>query len=210
MGNLQELKRLVEDRGFSEPEVKADRLFQYLRMVQTRREWAGLVSRGLPVEASIDQSLAVAQMIEGESPRLADLGSGGGLLGIVVAIACPDARVDLVESLSRKAAFLAEVIGRLDLENSTVINKRAEKLVKTGDYDYVTSRAAGKLEKLAPIALGLLKTGGRYLALKSSDPEEEIDDAMSSVNRSGGSLVEKRDVAHGSMKSASLVVIEKL
>jgi 16S rRNA (guanine527-N7)-methyltransferase len=211
MTDKRHISKALEDHGFRDPGPMAERLDQYMEMLQKHREWAGLTSRGVAggPESSIDESLALAAELEGPS-SLIDIGAGGGLLGMVIAIVCPDVEVVLLESLSRKAAFLAEAIGRLRLENARVINKRAEKLLETGIYDYVTSRAAGKLVDVAPVALRLLKSGGRYLALKSADVDREISEAIDVVKECGGGFAGKEAIGGGEAATASLVLIQKL
>ena len=117
--------------------------------------------------------------------RIADLGSGAGLPGLVLAAALPEARVDLIESVSRKCAFLRRAIERLGLENAEVVCARAESWA-AGDgreaYDAVTARAVGRLSTVAELASPLLRDGGHLLAWKGRrDPDEEAELARASA-----------------------------
>ncbi len=110
---------------------------------------------------------------------IADLGSGAGLPGLVLAAALPGARVALIESASRKCEFIREAIERMGLENATVVCERAETWA-AGDgreaHDAVTARAVGSLATLAELASPLLRDGGALLAWKGSrDPEEQAE-----------------------------------
>jgi 16S rRNA (guanine527-N7)-methyltransferase len=110
--------------------------------------------------------------------RIADLGSGAGLPGLVLAAALPDARVDLIESLGRKCDFLREAIKRMGLRNAQVVCERSETWAKGEGreaYDAVTARAVGRLAILAELASPLLREAGVLVAWKGarSDAEEE-------------------------------------
>lgn len=117
--------------------------------------------------------------------RIADLGSGAGLPGVVLAAALPEARVDLVESVLRKCAFLRRAIERLGLANAEVVCVRAETWA-AGDgreaYEAVTARAVGRLSTVAELASPLLRDGGHLLAWKGRrDPDEEAKLAKASA-----------------------------
>ncbi|MBJ7594581.1 MAG: 16S rRNA (guanine(527)-N(7))-methyltransferase RsmG [Candidatus Dormibacteraeota bacterium] len=101
--------------------------------------------------------------------RCADLGSGGGIPGVIVAIVRPDLAVTLIESDQRKAGFLVHVSGLLGLGNVTVAARRAEEMgadpAHRGRYDAVLSRAAAPPPLLCVLSMPLLTTGGTLWAL---------------------------------------------
>jgi 16S rRNA (guanine527-N7)-methyltransferase len=106
-----------------------------------------------------------------------DIGAGAGFPGFVLAMAMPEARVDLVESSRRKCAFLDRVTARLELENVRVVCLRAEEwgIAEGADsYSLAVARAVGKLATLVEYAAPLLHMGGWLFAWKGRrDPEEE-------------------------------------
>jgi 16S rRNA (guanine527-N7)-methyltransferase len=109
--------------------------------------------------------------------RIADIGSGAGFPGLVLAVALPDAQVDLIESVGRKCDFIERAIAVAGIENARVINARSEELA-AGDgresYDVVTARAVGRLSTLAELASPLLEENGVLIAWKGKrDPDEE-------------------------------------
>jgi len=111
-----------------------------------------------------------------EARRVADLGSGAGLPGLVLAACRPDARFDLIESLGRKGEFLRETAGRMGLENVTVICERSEDWASSQGreaYDAVTARAVGSLATLAELASPLLHDAGVLVAWKGARSEAE-------------------------------------
>ena len=122
-----------------------------------------------------------------EAARVADLGSGAGLPGLVLAACRPDARFDLIESLGRKCEFLREAAGRMGLRNATVVCERSEDWTSTGGrevYDAVTARAVGSLATLAELASPLLREGGVLVAWKgarSESEESELDRAAAQL-----------------------------
>jgi len=109
--------------------------------------------------------------------RVADIGSGAGFPGLVLAVALPDSRVYLIESIGRKCEFMQRAIDAAGIANATVINARSEEIA-SGDhreaYDVVTARAVGRLSTLAELASPLLRDGGVLVAWKGKrDPDEE-------------------------------------
>ena len=105
--------------------------------------------------------------------RIADLGSGAGLPGLVLAARLPAARVDLIESSRRKCDFISVAIERMGLQNATVVCGRSEEwgAPEAGGreaYDVVTARAVGSLATLAELASPLLGAGGVLAAWKGA------------------------------------------
>jgi 16S rRNA (guanine527-N7)-methyltransferase len=114
-----------------------------------------------------------------EAKQIADIGSGAGLPGLVLAAELPDAWVDMVEATARKCEFIAAAVGELGLINARVLCERAETLA-AGEgreaYDAVTARAVGRLATLAELASPLLIEGGYLVCWKGRrDPGEEAE-----------------------------------
>jgi len=112
-----------------------------------------------------------------EASRIADIGSGAGFPGLVLAVALPDSQIDLIESVGRKCAFIQGAIDAAGIANARVLNARSEDLAKEegarGSYDVVTARAVGRLATLAELASPLLKDGGALVAWKGKRDDEE-------------------------------------
>jgi 16S rRNA (guanine527-N7)-methyltransferase len=106
--------------------------------------------------------------------RIADIGSGAGFPGLVLAVALPNARVDLI---GRKSEFMRRAIEVAGIENAGVVNARSEELAEANGreaYTAVTARAVGRLSTLAELASPLLEEGGVLVAWKGRrDPDEE-------------------------------------
>lgn len=113
----------------------------------------------------------------GAAGRIADIGSGAGFPGLVLAVALPSAQVDLIESVGRKCEFMRRATGEAEIPNATVRNLRSEEWAAAEGreaYDAVTARAVGRLSTLAELASPLLASGGILVAWKGKrDLEEE-------------------------------------
>jgi 16S rRNA (guanine527-N7)-methyltransferase len=118
-------------------------------------------------------SLSVLPHIEG-ARSLVDVGSGGGLPGIPIALARPELRVTLLDSSSKKTSFLEQARGELALANVDVVCARVEQWHPQHTYDVVVSRAFADLGEFVEQAQHLLAPGGRMLAMKGVYPFEEI------------------------------------
>jgi 16S rRNA (guanine527-N7)-methyltransferase len=109
--------------------------------------------------------------------RIADIGSGAGFPGLVLAIALPGSRVDLIESVGRKCEFIQRAIEAAGIPNAMVVNARSEEIAggeQRDSYDVATARAVGRLSTLAELASPLLKENGVLVAWKGKrDPDEE-------------------------------------
>ena len=105
---------------------------------------------------------------------VADIGSGAGLPGLVVALARPDLRVTLVEPLLRRTAFLEEAVAALGLDNVVVRRDRADALHDRQAFDVVTARAVAPLDRLLGWCMPLVAPAGSLVAMKGGSAEEEI------------------------------------
>lgn len=155
------------------------RLLAYADMLVAEGELRGLIGpRELPRLWSrhLVNCLVVNPLIP-SGVTLADVGSGAGLPGVVVAATRPDLDVTLIEPMERRAQWLVEVVSALGLTNTRVLNSRAEDAVGDALFDVVTARAVARLDKLIPWTVPLVKPGGAVLALKGEKAAAEIDGA---------------------------------
>jgi len=119
----------------------------------------------------LNSALLARKVLQG---TLADVGSGAGFPGLIVAAMRPDVHCTLIEPLGRRATWLEDEADRLGLTNVTVFNKRAEELWDTVKVDAVTARAVSALKTLIPLCVPLLKPGGELLLMKGQKVEDEI------------------------------------
>ena len=138
--------------------------------------------------------------------ELADLGSGAGLPGLVLAILLPHIRVVLVEPMARRTAFLEECVGELGLGNVAVCRARAEDLVGEIWADVVTARAVASLDRLAVLASGLARPGGLVLAIKGATAAAELERAWPVLRRLGATGAEVVTAGNGLVDQPATVV----
>lgn len=184
----------------SEPEISREQLAEYFgdafpavdRFAERLRDEGEL--RGLigPREVSriwdrhILNSAAVVPFLP-TTGLIADIGSGAGLPGVVIAAMRPEAEVYLIEPMERRCAWLAEVAEDLDLSNVEIKRGRAEEYHGAFECDAVTSRAVAALDKLARLSLPLVRAGGEMIVLKGRNVGREVEPARKVLRRLKGS-----------------------
>ena|SRR5690554_1203429 len=120
-------------------------------------------------------SLLVLKHVQ-DKEIVADIGTGAGFPGLVLAIFSPNTKFELVEPTQKRVAFLLEVVNLLGLHNVVVHNARAEELEKHKEkYDVVVSRAVARLDILSELCIPLVKVNGLFIALKGAHAMEEIE-----------------------------------
>jgi 16S rRNA (guanine527-N7)-methyltransferase len=110
-----------------------------------------------------------------QAKNILDVGSGGGLPGIILAIVFPGAAVSLVDTVHKKTAFLTQVKAELKLKNVTVHTGRVELLKVEQKFDVITSRAFSELSNFINWSHHLLAEDGKFLAMKGVSPDQEIE-----------------------------------
>jgi 16S rRNA (guanine527-N7)-methyltransferase len=125
----------------------------------------------------VEDSLTGLEVEElAKAEQIADIGSGAGFPGLVLAVALPDSHLDLIESVGRKCEFIQRAVDAAGIANATVLNARSEEIAggeKRESYDAVTARAVGRLSTLAELASPLLRENGVLVAWKGKRDEDE-------------------------------------
>ena len=158
---------------------QVDQLLDYLALLQKWNKVYNLTAVREPAEMlthHLLDSLAVIRplvdQVRGRPIRLLDVGSGGGLPGVVIAICCPDIEVDCVDTVAKKAAFIRQVAAGLGLANLHGLHDRVEQLA--GPYDVIASRAFASLPDFVSWSAGALAADGFWMAMKGKLPDDEI------------------------------------
>ncbi|KAB2633407.1 hypothetical protein D8674_029654 [Pyrus ussuriensis x Pyrus communis] len=147
------------------------------------------------MERHIEDSLAIIPPIRNsyfshckvpsESLSIVDVGSGAGLPGLILAIACPGWEVTLMESMNKRCVFLEHVVGHIGLSNVQVVRGRAENLGQAlcfrENFDVAVARAVAEMRVLAEYCLPLVCVGGLFVAAKGHDPQEEVRNAEKAI-----------------------------
>lgn len=163
------------------PASVRERLAALVEMLSSERDAPSAVRE--PPDAwrvHIADSLAGLGLPELEgADRIADVGAGAGLPGLVLAMTLPEASVDLIESVRRKCEFIRRAVERIGVANARVVCERSETWASDEGrerYDAVTARAVGRLATIAELASPLLREGRAVVAWKGRrDPEEEAE-----------------------------------
>jgi 16S rRNA (guanine527-N7)-methyltransferase len=146
----------------------------------------------------------VAELIEGRCETLVDIGSGAGLPGIVLAMLRPELQVTLLEPMERRCRFLSECVAELGLANASVLHGRAEDAVVRADV--ATARAVAPLDRLAKLAVGVVRPGGMVLAIKGRTAADELKKARPELRRLGARSAEVVRAGQGKVVPATTVV----
>jgi 16S rRNA (guanine527-N7)-methyltransferase len=217
-----ELERLLETDA---PELRAtlppgfaDAAEAYVALLLEANGRTNLTRIVEPIEVArlhLLDSLSALPLLDGLRPgRALDLGSGGGVPGIVLALARPDVAWTLVDSVQRKAGAMRGFVDALDLENVTVIAERAESLGRNPDhrerYDVVTARACAALPVLAELALPLIHRGGALLGWKGPLSEEELRAGEAAATLLGGGAPEVRPTGLAALGDHRFVLLRKV
>ena len=157
-----------------------DKLLDYLALLVKWNSVYNLTSVRDPQQMVIQHLLdAMSALFAFKgAKKVLDVGTGGGLPGIVIAIwameAEPEMQVHLIDTVKKKTAFLTQVKAELGLEQVTVHSGHVEKLVSENTFDVITSRAFAELIDFVKLSGHLLEQDGSMIALKGKMPEEEI------------------------------------
>lgn len=123
--------------------------------------------------------------VSGSPLRIADVGSGAGLPGLIVAMLRPDSEVTLIEPLERRTLWLNEQVQELGLNNVTVFRGRAEEFSPQHYFDVVTARAVKALKGLIPLICPLVVPGGSIVLLKGQRIDDEVIEAQKVLDQAG-------------------------
>lgn len=161
--------------GLDLPPASVQKLADYLALLQKWNQVYNLTAVRDPeqmVYRHILDSLSVVPYLHGK--RVLDIGTGAGLPGIPLAVACPERDFVLLDSNAKKIRFVTQAIAMLQLQNARAVVERAEKLDTSEKFDTLISRALGGIADMLAVAGRLCAPGGRFLAMKGVYPQEEL------------------------------------
>jgi 16S rRNA (guanine527-N7)-methyltransferase len=141
-------------------------------------------------------SIAILKAVSFEGKRVIDVGSGAGFPGVPIKIAEPSIDLTLLEATEKKATFLTELCNKLNIEAS-YINGRAEDIAQESDkrekYDIAVSRAVARLNVLCELCLPLVRVNGMFVAMKSIDSGDELNEAENAIAALGAKMLDHHD-----------------
>lgn len=187
----ENFKALIADLGIEFDEGDVQQLANYLDLLLETNKQFNLTGIKEPEEAwtkhILDSLSLIPTLVKEGVQHVVDVGSGGGLPGIPLAITLPDVTFTLVETTRKKALFLSDAVDQLGLDNVTVIAERAENLsTKDGGFrgiaDAVIARAVGPLNVLLELTIPFAKIDGVVLAIKGERAPIEVEDARKALH----------------------------
>ncbi|PZU44859.1 MAG: 16S rRNA (guanine(527)-N(7))-methyltransferase RsmG [Microbacterium sp.] len=185
-----------------------DRARAFTRALGEHGEERGLIGPLEPARLWTRHILnsAVAAPLFPAGGRVADIGSGAGLPGIVLAIARPDVSWVLIEPMDRRVTWLQEQVDALELENVEVLRARGEDWKRGPILDAVTARAVSALKTLIPLTAPLLRPGGELILLKGANAQNEIGGAEKVIRKYGLADVRVEVVGEGVISEPTRVI----
>ena len=151
-------------------------------------------------------SLAASEIIKG---KVIDIGAGAGFPSIPLKIVNPSLFITMIDSSNKRVTFLKEVIEQLGLEKAEAIHSRAEDLKERECFDFAVARAVAPLSTLAEYLIPFVKKGGKMIAYKSDNIEEEMKEAKTAIKILGGTKTEVIKISLDSETVRSLVIVTK-
>lgn len=189
--------------GLTPPDGAAARLAEYGRLLLEQNQVMNLTAITEPDQVAdlhfLDSAALLTLGEDLRGKRLIDVGTGAGFPGLPLRILEPSLQLTLLDSLGKRVNWLASVCNTLGLEGVECLHARAEEqaLVKgfRDSFDFATARAVADLRLLCELCLPYVKVGGLFLAMKSTDSAQELEDAAHCIKLLGGRVEEPFDYA---------------
>jgi 16S rRNA (guanine527-N7)-methyltransferase len=174
----------IAEMGLDVSAEAQQKLLAYLALLQKWNKVYNLTAVRDPngmVTLHLLDSLSVLPHVRVKN--LLDVGSGGGLPGIVLAICLPSLQVTTIDTVQKKAIFMRQAKGELGLDNLQVVHARVESFKPTEKFEAIISRAFSELTLFVKLTNNLLVKNGQWLAMKGQVPHHELDTlALESLN----------------------------
>jgi len=220
------MKKLIEGAGKLGIEINARQVKQFELYYQELIEWNKKINltaitdySSVQVKHFLDSltiTLALSEK-EVESPdfNIIDIGTGAGFPGVPLKVLLPQPRLVLIEPTTKKTAFLQHIIRKLELENVEVLNSRAEAAAHLplyrGQFALVLSRAVALLPTLVELTLPFCQIGGRFVAQKKGEVDQEINRAKEAIAALGGKLDQIKKIELDEFNDGRyLIIIDKI
>ena len=211
----EKLKKIFLDNSIKLSQSQIEKFEAYYNLL---KEWNEKINLTTIIEEDdvikkhfLDSVISNGQI--GQNAKVIDIGSGAGFPGVPLKIVREDLNITLVDSVNKKVNFLNEVIKTLKLNNISAIHSRIEDLANKENcrekFNIVVSRAVSRLNVLCEYALPFLKIGGKLIAYKSVETENELSEAKNAIKILGGKHTETILNSFYSMER-NLVLIEKV
>ena len=206
---VEQVNKFCED--FKPTKHQKEQLDEYAYLLNEYNKvmnLTGIDEYGAVYEKHFYDSLTIQKFINKiEGKKIADLGTGAGFPGIVLAIFNPEKEIYLIEPLKKRCNFLEIVINKLHLNNVVILNKRIEEVNEK--FDVIVSRAVAKLNILLELAIPFIKKNGFFIALKGSNGYEEIKLSQNAIKELFVKILEIDEVELPFEKSKRINILFK-
>ena len=191
------LKEGLTGLGLSLSEERQQKLCAFARAMVRKNEVMNLTAITEDTQVAklhLLDSLTVLCCADLRGKTLIDVGCGAGFPGVPLAIACPEAKITLLDSLGKRVKWLEETLPQLGIE-AECVTARAEEAVaqRRETYDFATSRAVARLNILLELTAPYVKVGGAVLAMKGAAAKEELNECAGAIKKLGLQLEEVRE-----------------
>lgn len=215
------IKTLKENIGAMKTSLtnsQLNKLADFNEFLQMENRKYNLTAINNPEEVAIRHFLDSLYLAEAESfqkaSKIIDIGSGAGFPGMPLAIAYPQKKFLLVDSLKKRIEFINKAVDILDLTNVRATHQRAEAMAKEKkhreSYDFVTARAVASMNILVEYCLPFVRLGGFFVAMKFGESDEELSNSMNAIEILGGKVVNAMEYSLKNDKEFKLIEIEKI
>lgn len=211
------LQKKVKQFEISLEEIQLEQFYNYMLLLLEWNEKINLTAIVEPeeiIEKHFIDSISISQYIKSNDSIL-DIGTGAGFPGIPLKIIMPNTKITLLDSLNKRILFLNTTIDKLKLCNIKAFHGRAEEFNRQinirESFDTVTSRAVAKLNVLLEYMLPFVKIGGTCICMKSSEIQEELQEAEKAIKLLGGEIRSIEEIIlEGTNIKRKIVIIEKI
>ena len=214
MKKLKDFISSIEKISINDEQIRQFELY-YKMLIEKNKvmNLTAITDRDEVILKHFIDSIALAKYYEFSNQKIIDVGTGAGFPGIPLKILFPELNVTLFDSLNKRIKFLQEVIDELMLKNIKAVHGRAEEggrnINMRESYDIAVSRAVANMAVLSEYCLPFVREGGYFIPYKTSEIDEELDNAKNAISILGGKTekVEKLDI---SGLGRSFVFIKKI
>ena len=191
------LKEGLNALGLSLPQERQEKLCAFARAMVRQNEVMNLTAITEDTQVAklhLLDSLTVLCCADLAGKNLIDVGCGAGFPGVPLAIACPEAKITLLDSLGKRVKWLEQILPQLGI-SAECVTARAEEAVadRRERYDFATSRAVARLNILLELTAPYVKVGGAVLAMKGAAAREELSECAGAMKKLGLKLEEVRE-----------------
>ncbi len=216
---MEELMKVFDVPGVTYSDVKLRQLSGYMEGVLQFNEKVNLTAitdRKEFIDKHYVDSLmcaGVEEMVDAET--VIDVGTGGGFPGVPLAIAFPEKKFTLIDSLNKRIRIVRQLCSKLGIDNVEAFHGRAEELARRKDmrerFDICVSRAVANMSTLSEYCLPFVKVGGSFIAYKGPGCEPEVEEASGAMKALGGCLMRIERFEAGDVSfDHRLIVVKKV